>query len=192
MTDADIEGLAKAMYEDTVKRRNYVHQNWEDVSKSEWLAFARAALAHLGERPGIWFEGMDDYMLTQMRDVLYREGFQIQVDAIDAELARRNPAPPEPADEWREAIEDGMLRSRDYKSLPDAILAAIAPLREKLEKDARNWKFVAECEKKANATDRRRAEAAEAKLRRLMKVFRVQAFDVNGDQIAIAFEPNIT
>jgi hypothetical protein len=61
-------------------------------------------------------------------------------DLARAALAHLNPKPPEPKDEWREAIlevfEDLPLEGGSFEATTDAILAAIAPLREALEKAA--------------------------------------------------------
>ena len=176
MTDDDIEGLAKAMLADYVTRHGLRNYSWESADQSEWRDTARAALAHLGERRGI-FASMNDSQLRGLRSEMLNSAWpRCFLDEIDAELVRRNPTPTEPADEWREAILTILRKLLVLSSMQEAaatdILAAIAPLREKLEKDARSWKFVAECEKKANATDRRRAEAAEAKLRAIEAAMR--------------------
>lgn len=86
-----------------------------------------------------------------------------------AAIAHLQPKPPEPKDEWREAIAGVVERRRDFAlqvRFVDQVLAAIAPLREALEKKhadelkslnnpgyvvAAEWRDKYEAEKKISA-----------------------------------------
>ena len=146
------------MTDEIEKMKSALNRAWRgEYDGPQLYDLARAALSHIGERRGISFEEMDDYMLYQMRSALYREGLQIQVDAIDAELACRAKKLAE-RDEWREAL---LRLDHGERHDVDKILAAIAPLRERDGNDFTN----ATDELKRIADEfRQRAEAAEAKL----------------------------
>lgn len=91
-----------------------------------------------------------------------QERFRNYARAALAHLSK--PKPPEPKDEWREAIEQvvGHIWTEVGRpSLTDSILAAIAPLREKANYTvAQDWRDEAYRQEK-------RADAAEAKLARI-------------------------
>lgn len=172
MTDDDeIEALAKAMWDNYNDRHNF-SRGWDSADQNEWFAIARSALAHT-ERRGISFERMSNDDLRLLWDTLRGDAVNDWLNetlAIDAELARRAEKQAE-RDEWREAIAGVVHQLEvDFKYNPekriDAILAAIAPLRERLPSD----RDAIEAWKQASVFWQHRAEAAEAKLAKVMEV----------------------
>lgn len=149
MTD-EVENLAKAMYEAQPEHLNLRPIPWDllDVVSRKWIErYAQVALAHIGERRGISFEGMSDLELQTLANSLHLIGYYEQAKACvaemkhrDAELARRAAKPAE-KDEWRGAIRAAVRKrypivdDESVDATTDRILAAIAPLREKLERE---------------------------------------------------------